>query len=239
MKASKKLAKLSLDANRGVQEKRYKNAKARMAQGAIGSAALSAGLSAATGGPVGAAIGAAAGGLAGALANSRGITSKRHISDKGHAKAVAKRDSWRKEMESTFKGTRYGGKEQKKFHQQITALSNQADPLGYMRRQGAKAARESQNQMRRVGYDKQTKTVYADLRSNKKRTQESTRQKLDQHAAKYNKNSAAVQQGLNNWANNFENHYQKGLSKGMNHAQAEAYANRALSGPVKKRRRRS
>lgn len=96
--------------------------------------------------------------------------------------------------------------------------------------------------MPRVGYDKQTKTLYGDFRSNTQRNAVSTRSKLNQHAAKYNNLSAKQQrqvaEGLNKWATNFENHYQKGLSKGMNHAQAEAYANKAVSGPTKKRRRK-
>lgn len=150
-KAAMKLGKLSLKANQGLMRKRYSEAKNRMAVGAAGSATLSGGLSAATAkGSIktrllSGAVGAAAGGLAGAIVNSKGITSGRYASDKGHAKAIAKRNQWRKDMESTFKGTQYGGKEQRKFHQQITAISDSRDPKAYINKQYRKAAREADN----------------------------------------------------------------------------------------------
>ena len=151
MKAAKKLGVLSLNANRGVQERNYKIAKARMIRGAAESGGMSAGLTAALNVSRGHSIKNAAiyggiagltGATAGALLNSKGIMSKRWISDKGHNRAIEKRNQWRRDMESTFKGTSYGGKEQKKFHQQITALSDAADPRSYTAKQAKKAQRE-------------------------------------------------------------------------------------------------
>lgn len=148
MKASKKLARLSLNANRGVQQKRYEIAKRRMASGAaqsaFGSAALSGGLSIAKGlggrnAAINAGIGAVGGALGGAIVNAKGISAKRHISDRGHARAIEKRNKFAKEMTEAFKGTDYSGKEARKLQQQIMAVSDQKDPLGYMRKQGHKA----------------------------------------------------------------------------------------------------
>lgn len=47
-------------------------------------------------------------GLLGAgIAGSKALAAKRRTTEKGHAKAVAKRDAWRKEMQNAFKGTKY------------------------------------------------------------------------------------------------------------------------------------
>lgn len=109
LKAAKKLAKLSLNANQSFSKKRYNQAKSNMALGGTSSAALSAALTAA--GNTRASLkdralisaGAGlAGGLAGALANSKGVSAGRWVSDKGHKKAIAKRDDWRREMEYAF-----------------------------------------------------------------------------------------------------------------------------------------
>lgn len=192
LKAAKKLGELSLNANRGIQQQRYAMAKRRMGAGvtqsALGSAALSAGLSLTKGlgkknAVINAAIGAAGGALGGAILNSKGISAKHHISDRGHARAVEKRNQFAREMSNTFKGTLYGGKEQRKLQQQIMAISDQKDPQGYVHKQLKRAQSQHNKQMARVGYDRQTKTLYGDFRSNAKRNQVSTRQKLDQHAA--------------------------------------------------------
>ena len=110
LKAKKKLAKLSLNADREASRKIYNAAKTRMARGSLGSALGSAALSTGMNGGVGLHTGlsAAAGGLLGAVTNSRGIMSGRHISDRGHARAVQKRDEFQREMNDAFKGTKYG-----------------------------------------------------------------------------------------------------------------------------------
>lgn len=158
-KAVKKLAQLSLKANRGLQEKLYDSAKKRMVSGALGSAVASAGLTASlhTGKPndilKDAGIAGAAGLVGGALLNGKGIGSRRYISDRGHAKAIAKRNKWHRDMEEVFKETRYGGKGNKKFHQQIIAISDQKNPVAYVNKQQNKMIREltrnTANQIRR------------------------------------------------------------------------------------------
>lgn len=152
MKAVKKLGKLSLNANQGVMKKRYNTAKSNMAIGAATSGGLSAALTAGTNShlPIKknllySGIAGATGAAAGALLNSKGIMSGRYASDKGHAKAIAKRNEFRKAMESEFKGTKYGGKEQHKFHQQITAISDSRDPKAYINKQYQKSIREADN----------------------------------------------------------------------------------------------
>ena len=55
--------------------------------------------------------GVAVGGLGtAAYQTGKAIAAKRRATDKGHAKAVAKRDAWKREMTSAFKGTKYGSK---------------------------------------------------------------------------------------------------------------------------------
>lgn len=49
----------------------------------------------------------AAGVTTAAYQKARAIAAKRRTTEKGHAKAVAKRDAWQKEMKETFKGTKY------------------------------------------------------------------------------------------------------------------------------------
>lgn len=149
MLASKKLAKLSLNANREVQRKRWNNAKSNMAMGAAGSAAISAGLTAGANShlPIKQNLlysGAAglAGAAAGALANSRGFSAHRYLSDRGHAKAIRKRDEFARDMNDAFRGTRYGGAEQRKFQKQIMGLSNTPNPRGYIHNRQREVARE-------------------------------------------------------------------------------------------------
>ena len=151
LKAAKHLGKLSINANQGIMQQRYKTAKRNMAYGAGMSGAMSAGITAGlnTHIPIKQNLlysGAAGlgGALGGALLNSKGIMSGRYASNKGHAKAIAKRNEFRKALESEFKGTRYGGKEQKKFHQQITAISDQKDPKAYVSKQYRRAQAEAQ-----------------------------------------------------------------------------------------------
>lgn len=55
---------------------------------------------------IGAGVGALGLGTA-AIAKASALRAKSHISDKGHAKAVAERDAWKKEMNKAFKGTKY------------------------------------------------------------------------------------------------------------------------------------
>lgn len=52
-----------------------------------------------------------------AYQTGKAISAKRATTQKGHAKAVAKRDAWEKEMRATFKGTKYANR--------IGAISNQ------------------------------------------------------------------------------------------------------------------
>lgn len=151
LKASKKLAKLSLKANRGVQQKLYNSAKQRMVSGALGSAIGSAGLTAALHrgsvdtGLRNAGIAGAAGLVGGALLNSRGILAGRHVSDRGHARAIRKRDEWNRQMTEAFKGTDRGGKEQHKFQQQIMGISDSGDPRRYVSKRLSKADKEISN----------------------------------------------------------------------------------------------
>lgn len=156
LKATTKLGKLSLNANRGVQERNFKAARARVISGATASGALSGGLTAITNShlPIkkrlalsGAA--AVAGASAGAILNSKGLSSGFRISDRGHARAIEKRNKWRRDMESAFKGTPYGGKKMRKFHQQITAISDQKDPNAYVSKQYRKAVTEASQARRR------------------------------------------------------------------------------------------
>ena len=51
---------------------------------------------------------AAAGGLGtAAIAKGKAVAAKYRTTAKGHAKAVAKRDAWKREMNKAFKGTQY------------------------------------------------------------------------------------------------------------------------------------
>lgn len=52
-------------------------------------------------------VGTAAGFGTAAIAKGKAIAAKRRTTAQGHAKAVAKRDAWQKEMKSAFKGTQY------------------------------------------------------------------------------------------------------------------------------------
>lgn len=147
VKASLKLGKLSLNANRPVQQRLYNSAKSRMVSGALGSALGSAGLTAAINGDLkSAGIAGAAGLVGGALLNSRGITAKRHLSDRGHAKAIEKRNQFAREMESAFSDSATWKKNRKELHkhiQQVSGLSDAADPRRYVAKQYNKATREA------------------------------------------------------------------------------------------------
>ncbi len=124
-KAERKLAKLSLNANQDLQKKKWQNAKKSMLAGSGASAAISAGLTAAanshlplkerllTAGAAG--LAGAAGGL---LLNSENASSRRYASDRGHQKAVEKRDEFAREMKNAFKGTKYGSKNVNKIMRQ-------------------------------------------------------------------------------------------------------------------------
>lgn len=146
-KASLKLGKLSLHANRPVQQRLYNSAKSRMVSGALGSALGSAGLTAAwRGTPRDIGIAGAAGLVGGALINSRGITAGRHVSDSGHARAIQKRNQFAREMESAFGDSATWKKNRKELHrhiQQISGLSDAADPRKYVAKQYNKAVREA------------------------------------------------------------------------------------------------
>lgn len=122
-KALKKLTQLSAQSNRDLMKRNWNIAKNRMIQGAIGSAALSAGLTGASSAHAGVSprqtaintgIAGLTGAAAGAIANSHGASSRRFISDRGHAKAVARRDKWVNDMNAAFKGTPYGTKKRAK-----------------------------------------------------------------------------------------------------------------------------
>ena len=113
-KAAKKLLKLSTHTNKELMRKQYNQAKENMAISAISSAGLSAGLTAGVNSHLNtrdrllySAGAGLAGGAAGAIASSKGIMSKRYLSDKGHARAIKKRDQWQKDMREAFKGTKY------------------------------------------------------------------------------------------------------------------------------------
>ncbi|MBO7452978.1 MAG: hypothetical protein J6U54_21815 [Clostridiales bacterium] len=113
-KAAKKLLKLSTHTNKTLMRKEYDQAKTNMAISAMSSGGLSAALTASLNSHLNAKdrllYGAGAGlvgATAGALASSKGIMSKRHLSDKGHARAIQKRDQWQKDMRAAFKGTKY------------------------------------------------------------------------------------------------------------------------------------
>lgn len=113
-KATRKLLKLSTHTNRALMKKQYDQAKMNMLYGGISSAGLSAGLTAGANSrlPIKknllySGIAGLGGGVAGAFASSKGIMSGRHLSDKGHAKAIAKRDQWQRDMRDAFKGTKY------------------------------------------------------------------------------------------------------------------------------------
>ena len=107
-KAQRKLADLNRKTDRDLQKKIYKQAKANAIAGTGVSAGMSGGLTAAYGGGLKtSALAALAGGLGGLALNSSGLGARRYISDKGHAKAIKKRNAFEKEMRQTFKGTKY------------------------------------------------------------------------------------------------------------------------------------
>lgn len=67
--------------------------------------------------------GMTAGGFAtAAYQKSRAIAAKRRTMKKGHAKAVAKRDAWKREMDQAFKGTSYS--KQRKMNQSRRKKTN-------------------------------------------------------------------------------------------------------------------
>lgn len=213
-KASKKLARLSLRANRNMERKRYENAKDRMVTGALGSAGLSAAVSGGLSGgsirnqAINAGLGALGGAAVGALINSKGIMARRNISDKGHARAIAKRDKWRKEMELTFKNTGVDGatnEQMRRFHQQITALSDQKDPAQYANKQAAKAQKEARES---AGED-------LFLRSGKNGTLSTTQSHIKDPKTRAK-------------AETYAKHYNVAIRKGMDRNAASLYANQHL-----------
>ena len=149
-KASKKLAKLSLNANREVQQKRYDTAKRNMVKGGLVSGGLSAAGTYAVNSHLPFAVRARVAGLAGLgglaaghLFNNRGIMSVRYISDRGHARAVEKRNRFAKEMNEAFKNSAYGGSKMRAHTNQLMALSNVSDPKSYIQKQANKANRSA------------------------------------------------------------------------------------------------
>lgn len=82
---------------------------------------------------VGAAMGAVGLGVA-AASKAKSIAAKRRTTAKGHTKAVAKRNAWKKEMQSAFKGTKYQNLPEvkkpintKKLNRQLKRANNWAD----------------------------------------------------------------------------------------------------------------
>lgn len=113
-KAAKKLLKLSTHTNKNLMRIKYNQAKQNMFAGAAASGGLSAALTTSLNSHLGlkdqllyGAGAGLAGAATGALINSKGIMSGRYLSDKGHAKAIKKRDQWQKDMRDAFKGTKY------------------------------------------------------------------------------------------------------------------------------------
>lgn len=113
-KAARKLLKLSRQTNRELMKREYEQAKTNMIGSGLSSAALSASVTAGlnSGLPVKknllySGLAGLGGGVAGALASSKGIMSRKYLSNKGHAKAIAKRDQWQRDMRDTFKGTKF------------------------------------------------------------------------------------------------------------------------------------
>jgi hypothetical protein len=151
-RAARKLAKLSLNANRNLHRERYKEARKKILSGAISSALVSAAgtgaLNKIRGIPTGpslhmAGLAAGAGALGGALLNAKGVMSRRYITRRGHEKAISKRNEFRKEMEKTFRNTGIGSnKDMHRFHDQIVSLSDQKNPKRYFRKQLRKSKHE-------------------------------------------------------------------------------------------------
>lgn len=231
LRASRKLAKLSINANREVSRKRFDQAKGNMLVGGLASAGLGAGLS--YGGSSGvpnpariktAALAGLASGLTGAAINSEGIMSGRHISDAGHARAVAKRDAWLKEMRNNFKGTEYRkGSPADKAVSKLSKAVSDVEPGGRIQIE----LRNSRNNG--LNRAPNSRLQFTDSNGNPARLNTSNLSAKDQKK---------VADGLVKLQNRFEGHYQQGLSRGMSHEQAEAYANKQLSRPPKKRTRR-
>lgn len=156
MKAVKKLGKLSLNANQDVQRKQWARSKAAMVEGGVTSAGLSAGLTAISNSHLSpkrrallSAAAGLAGGAGGVLLNSKGFSARRYSTDKGHAKAIAKRNSWEKEMRNAFKGTKYGGKQQRQFQKEIMRISDVKDPKRYVHGQYVRARAEANRLVRK------------------------------------------------------------------------------------------
>lgn len=176
MKATKKLAKLSLKANNAVNEEKYHKWRSQAGKSAVG-----AGVGAAVGSTLGTYAGlrrlglgpsdiletlkvpgvrhalgkqTALYGAAGALGGYLGKRLRAHVYKRRQNPEVRKqllyeRDAWRREMENAFKGTKYGGKQQKQFHKEISRLSETSNPKAYMHAQAAKANNEYQRSIKR------------------------------------------------------------------------------------------
>ena len=231
-RAAKKLEKLSMNANREVSRKRFAQAKSNMLTGGLASAGLSAGVT--YGGNSGvqnpariktAALAGLAGGLGGALLNSEGIMSGRYISNAGHAKAIAKRDAWQREMRDAFSGTPFkkGSAADRMSAARSRAISSVKPKSDNMEKD---IRNQHNNGLNRVP---NSRLQFTDSNGNPARLNTSNLSAKDQKK---------VADGLVKLQNRFEGHYQQGLSRGMSHEQAEAYANKQLSRPPKKRTRR-
>ena len=218
-KAVEKLTKLSMNAKREFSRKRYNNALSNMASAGGMSAALSSAGTATANShlPIKerAIISLAAGlggGIGGALINSKGVMSGRWVSDKGHAKAIAKRNQFQKEMTNAFKGTEFGKKEHRKFQQQVMALSDQKDPFSYAYKQAMKTAKKAQAQSE--GADVFMRT--------------------DKDGRLSAKQDHIRDPRLRKQAETYARHYNDGISRGMDRNSASAYANGQLSRPKKR-----
>lgn len=79
-------------------------------------------------------LAAIGGNIYGGYAGARSLAAANRTTDKGHAKAVAKRNAWKKEMQSAFKGTKYQNLPEvkkpvntKKLNRQLKRANNWAD----------------------------------------------------------------------------------------------------------------
>ncbi len=110
-KALKKLTKLNTKADINRQRKEaaghFGNAITGGAAAGIGAGLAYSATKAARGSAQYLPIGAAVVGTHAAVETAKGIAAKRRTTAKGHAKAVAKRNAWKKEMRTAFKGTKY------------------------------------------------------------------------------------------------------------------------------------
>lgn len=172
MKASKKLADMSLKANNVVNEQKYQAWRKKARKDAVGGS-IGGALGGATGTLLGGAMAGArygltpmqtfnlvpqlktmagqfagAGALAGGLGSYAGDRLRAHVYKRrqdpvNRAKMLAKRDAWEKEMNATFKGTPYGKKPMKRFQKDIKRLSNVHNPIEYAANQALRARKQA------------------------------------------------------------------------------------------------